>query len=652
MSVTSIAALKTTAGTPGQSLSLEGYYAAADGGGGLFAWDAASTATPDDALVVQVTGVTTGRWRRLYSGPLNVRWFGAKGDTDNSGTGTDDTTAVQKAYDSLPYSQGFPVIRQQRIGGAIYFPPGRYKVTAPIRVKGTIRTFGDSMSSSIVTCTAGDGAFWLIPSSLVDVHSQTMWEDVGIHTTSGMGIFAKIDATYAPHQMLTAVRVRRVAFTTRSWAIYFAAPDAYCQDFLLEDVDVREPGAGAVWVDGNFNQLRNLAVTGGLGPNWDADRAASPATGVWTDPVVAHVVVRGNGNTVDTCHVETGPNGKCASYYYGPSQQSFGGTTSGNVVHKNSWSENTQDADGYAIIVDGTAQVDIDHLILVGKLHAINGSTVCVGDATWISDIADLIVVDATSHVCLGMQRTSQDGALQLHSPRVKVDRRFNVITGRLSMVRGSDASANLFPNPGWLRGTFGLGTDFKGATGSLSLADEPGIGRALVITVSGWTAPMGNMVVQLPAAAVPYGASGSAIPGFWRYRITYDAGMTAILLTAALTDVDEDRSSIGTHVVATGDVTQYADFFIQGNGVMKIYDVEAYASPNGEFVRQQPVEAVRAWPTGAVEFVADAIPTSGTHVAGSKVWFTGPTAGNSPGAVCVAGGTPGTWKDMPALAS
>jgi hypothetical protein len=37
--------------------------------------------------------------------------------------------------------------------------------------------------------------------------------------------------------------------------------------------------------------------------------------------------------------------------------------------------------------------------------------------------------------------------------------------------------------------------------------------------------------------------------------------------------------------------------------------------------------------------------PAVGTWVAGDKVWFESPTAGGFVGAVCVTGGTPGTWK-------
>lgn len=72
----------------GQLASCTGYWVRGDNGGGQFWWDSASTATHDGGLVIAPTGVATGRWRRIFDGDVNVRWFGAKGDGS-----TDDTAA-------------------------------------------------------------------------------------------------------------------------------------------------------------------------------------------------------------------------------------------------------------------------------------------------------------------------------------------------------------------------------------------------------------------------------------------------------------------------------------------------------------------------------------------------------------------------------
>ncbi|KQY96403.1 hypothetical protein [Brevundimonas sp. Root1423] len=44
--------------------------------------------------------------------------------------------------------------------------------------------------------------------------------------------------------------------------------------------------------------------------------------------------------------------------------------------------------------------------------------------------------------------------------------------------------------------------------------------------------------------------------------------------------------------------------------------------------------------------------PASGTYARGDVCWSPTPSAGGSPGWVCVAAGSPGTWKAMPALAA
>jgi hypothetical protein len=71
-----------------------GYHAAGDGAGGLFYWDSTSTADANGGTVITPSsGHDIGRWTRIYSGPLSIRWFGAKGDLS-----VDDGPAIRAAY--------------------------------------------------------------------------------------------------------------------------------------------------------------------------------------------------------------------------------------------------------------------------------------------------------------------------------------------------------------------------------------------------------------------------------------------------------------------------------------------------------------------------------------------------------------------------
>ncbi|MCK5600596.1 hypothetical protein KAR91_01935 [Candidatus Pacearchaeota archaeon] len=94
----------------GQVVLLTGYYADGDNGGGSFYWDSSSTETDNGGTIIKATGVTTGRWKRLYSGKITVKWFGAKGDDVTS-----DDTAFISASDisnviSVPESTGQYVV--------------------------------------------------------------------------------------------------------------------------------------------------------------------------------------------------------------------------------------------------------------------------------------------------------------------------------------------------------------------------------------------------------------------------------------------------------------------------------------------------------------------------------------------------------------
>lgn len=74
-------------------ISVAGYYTPGDGGGGTFYYDSGSSTTDNGGTII-APNAGSGRWKRIYSGAVNVKWFGAKGD----GT-TDDSAAIQSAIE-------------------------------------------------------------------------------------------------------------------------------------------------------------------------------------------------------------------------------------------------------------------------------------------------------------------------------------------------------------------------------------------------------------------------------------------------------------------------------------------------------------------------------------------------------------------------
>lgn len=97
--VNSIDELKTISNI--EAVNVLGYYTKGDGGGGAFYWDSTSTETDNGGTIIQATGITTGRWKRVYSGAVNAKWFGAKGD------GVVDDTAVINTIKSTQTSIDF-----------------------------------------------------------------------------------------------------------------------------------------------------------------------------------------------------------------------------------------------------------------------------------------------------------------------------------------------------------------------------------------------------------------------------------------------------------------------------------------------------------------------------------------------------------------
>lgn len=95
-----------------------------DGGAGFWRYDSASTATANGGTILAIDGGGAGRFFRLYSGAINVRWFGALGDNT-----ADDTSEIQAAYTAIPST-----------GGTVFWPDGTYKTSSVIVVKANTRT--------------------------------------------------------------------------------------------------------------------------------------------------------------------------------------------------------------------------------------------------------------------------------------------------------------------------------------------------------------------------------------------------------------------------------------------------------------------------------------------------------------------------------
>lgn len=105
-------ALRNAVPTDGSPLFVRGARSVGDGGEGWFVWRADSDTADDGGCVIAPDSQKTGRWHRLYSGPVDVQWFGARGDGV-----ADDAAAIQSALDHH---------------AEVHLPAGVYRLSRPL----------------------------------------------------------------------------------------------------------------------------------------------------------------------------------------------------------------------------------------------------------------------------------------------------------------------------------------------------------------------------------------------------------------------------------------------------------------------------------------------------------------------------------------
>lgn len=112
-------------------LRVAGYFKPGDGGGGEFYWKEDSNVDPDNGLVFRSHSRPQGRWLRLVSGVLDVRFFGAFAASG------DVSKQFQASLDAC------------KQGGSLHIPSGHYTISHPLEVyQGTALT-GDGLLSEI-----------------------------------------------------------------------------------------------------------------------------------------------------------------------------------------------------------------------------------------------------------------------------------------------------------------------------------------------------------------------------------------------------------------------------------------------------------------------------------------------------------------------
>lgn len=118
--VPSVAMLPTTHGDTDRLVFVKGYRGDNDGGGGSF-YHSTGPATTNLGTVFKC--LSGGYWIRAFSGEINVKWFGARGDGIS-----DDTAAIRSAVEAG---------NDPSLGGFVFFPAGRYAISHTISNQGS-----------------------------------------------------------------------------------------------------------------------------------------------------------------------------------------------------------------------------------------------------------------------------------------------------------------------------------------------------------------------------------------------------------------------------------------------------------------------------------------------------------------------------------
>jgi hypothetical protein len=101
LNITTLRAVTWPFGRPAVVQLINNWYAGDSGG--FFRWDSASTASDNSGTIIKETATATGRWLRQYSSPVNVTWFGARGDGVTNCNIAFDAAAVVSLATGQPF---------------------------------------------------------------------------------------------------------------------------------------------------------------------------------------------------------------------------------------------------------------------------------------------------------------------------------------------------------------------------------------------------------------------------------------------------------------------------------------------------------------------------------------------------------------------
>lgn len=206
----------------GRTISILGVLSKNDGGHGDFIWIPTSEATPVIGMVAQVTGVTIGRFHRLYGNEIHILWFGADilGIADSSSAFSDAFTYIYSLPRGVIDFKGRPTLNLD--GGSFKINSGFLTIdSSKIRVNGNGASLNfvdnDSVAQFIFLTNTGD---------ILDTYSNPIsaLENLAIEgrdrAVSGNNTGILIESTVGGTVATAGLTLRNIAITNCEYGVH------------------------------------------------------------------------------------------------------------------------------------------------------------------------------------------------------------------------------------------------------------------------------------------------------------------------------------------------------------------------------------------------------------------------------------------------
>ena len=266
------------------------YYVTDPATEGMFLFTAGDTTLGNGGTIFQATGMVSGTYRRIFSGPVNVRWFGAIPDAVITNLTppyitvtsyvTDNRAAIQAA---ITFMLGQPGLT----GGTLYFPAGNYYIggtsilvnllgpsykpyalslvgeIANNRITWEGGTGGNDYGGTIIVKdTVGDMFKVNLDASDVSVLPNTsQWINFSVSNMAFMAASSNDDLP-APPSLINAFKMFRTRCTMQNlsgnllnYLVFQPATDAasnsnYCDQSIYKNIYLSNPMVGGLYLFG------------------------------------------------------------------------------------------------------------------------------------------------------------------------------------------------------------------------------------------------------------------------------------------------------------------------------------------------------------------------------------------------------------------